>query len=35
VDALAQNAGLQLLEDIAMPANNRVLIWRKMSADEG
>jgi cyclopropane fatty-acyl-phospholipid synthase-like methyltransferase len=29
VDALAQAAGLQLLEDNAMPANNRLLVWRR------
>jgi len=28
VDALAQAAGLQLLADVAMPANNRLLTWR-------
>ena len=28
VDALARNIGLQLLEDAAMPANNRCLAWR-------
>lgn len=29
VDALAVRAGLLLVEDIAMPSNNRCLIWRK------
>lgn len=29
VDALAQSIGLQLLEDCAMPANNRTLVWRR------
>jgi cyclopropane fatty-acyl-phospholipid synthase-like methyltransferase len=29
VDALARNIGLQLLEDAAMPANNRCLVWRR------
>jgi len=29
VNSLAQKAGLELMDDIAMPANNRVLIWRK------
>jgi len=29
VAALAQKAGLQLLDDVAMPANNRMLIWQK------
>ena len=28
VDALAQRAGLRLLHDHAMPANNRCLVWR-------
>jgi Protein of unknown function (DUF938) len=29
VNALAENAGLRLIADIAMPANNRMLIWRR------
>lgn len=29
VDAMAQAAGFSLLEDNAMPANNRLLVWRK------
>jgi len=29
VDALARGIGLQLLADVAMPANNRTLIWRR------
>lgn len=29
VDALAQGADLRLLEDCAMPANNRCLVWQK------
>jgi cyclopropane fatty-acyl-phospholipid synthase-like methyltransferase len=29
VDGLASEAGLQLLEDISMPANNRSLVWKK------
>ena len=29
VNALAKDAGLELLEDNAMPANNRLLVWRK------
>lgn len=29
VDRLARDAGLQLLEDNAMPANNRLLVWRR------
>lgn len=28
VDALARSAGLSLLEDRAMPSNNRCLVWR-------
>lgn len=28
VDALAQAAGFALIEDVAMPANNRCLVWR-------
>ncbi|HEY4531390.1 MAG TPA: DUF938 domain-containing protein [Luteimonas sp.] len=28
VDALARGAGLALVDDIAMPANNRCLVWR-------
>ena len=33
VDALARDAGLVLQDDIAMPANNRCLVWRH--ADTG
>ncbi|MCB1612868.1 MAG: DUF938 domain-containing protein, partial [Xanthomonadales bacterium] len=29
VDALAQAIGLRLLEDRAMPANNRCLVWQR------
>jgi len=29
IDDLARNAGLMLLEDCTMPANNRLLIWRR------
>ena len=29
VDALAQQAGLQLVEDHTMPANNQCIVWRK------
>lgn len=32
VDALAAAAGLTLLEDRAMPANNRCIIWQRSSA---
>ncbi len=28
LDGLAREAGLQLLQDIEMPANNRTLIWQ-------
>jgi cyclopropane fatty-acyl-phospholipid synthase-like methyltransferase len=31
VDALAREQGLVLQQDIAMPANNRTLIWRRMN----
>lgn len=29
VDALARAQGLHLLQDVAMPANNRTLVWRR------
>lgn len=29
VDALARGAGLALARDVAMPANNRTLVWRR------
>ncbi|WP_368562899.1 DUF938 domain-containing protein [Pseudoxanthomonas sp. UTMC 1351] len=29
VDTLARNIDLQLIEDVAMPANNRCLVWRR------
>lgn len=29
VDALARTIGLQLVADVAMPANNRCLVWRR------
>ena len=29
VDALARGIGLQLVDDIAMPANNRCLVWHR------
>jgi len=32
VDALARGIGLRLLDDVAMPANNRCLVWRRDSA---
>lgn len=34
VHALAQEAGLLLLEDRAMPSNNRCLVWQLMSSVE-
>lgn len=30
INQLAQERGLQLLEDVAMPANNRTLVWRRV-----
>jgi SAM-dependent methyltransferase len=34
VDALAQAIGLRLVADVAMPANNRCVVWRRgMAAD--
>ena len=35
VDALARGIGLRLLADVAMPANNRCLAWRRGSASTG
>ncbi|RZA29440.1 MAG: DUF938 domain-containing protein, partial [Lysobacteraceae bacterium] len=32
VDALARAAGLERVADIAMPANNRSLVWRASAA---
>ena len=32
VDALARNAGLALVEDAEMPANNRCVVWRRPRA---
>jgi cyclopropane fatty-acyl-phospholipid synthase-like methyltransferase len=29
VDALARNAGFALIDDVAMPANNRTLVWQR------
>jgi hypothetical protein len=29
VDALARAIGLRLVDDVAMPANNRCLVWRR------
>ena len=33
VDALAKHAGLSLVEDNAMPANNQLLVWRMVKGD--
>ena len=35
VDALASQAGLRLVDDVAMPANNRCLVWRVVSSASG
>ncbi len=29
VDALARDAGFALIDDVAMPANNRTLVWQR------
>jgi hypothetical protein len=29
VDALARAIGFRLVDDVAMPANNRTLVWRR------
>ncbi len=34
VNRIAEQAGLQLIDDIAMPANNRVLIWQRETLSE-
>jgi len=34
VDALANRIGLQLVNDHAMPANNRLLVWRRQAAEK-
>jgi hypothetical protein len=31
LDALAREQGMLLAQDVAMPANNRMLVWRKQS----
>ena len=31
VDALANSAGLRLVDDVAMPANNRCLAWKRLA----
>ena len=31
VDALAREAGFAMIDDVAMPANNRTLIWQRQS----
>lgn len=30
LQSLAEQAGLKLIEDVAMPANNRILVWQKV-----
>ena len=35
VDALAARAGLRLVEDCAMPSNNRCLVWRRAPVGSG
>jgi SAM-dependent methyltransferase len=35
LDALAQSAGLTLLADLAMPANNRCIVWEKTEPAPG
>lgn len=35
IDALAGAAGLRLVDDVAMPANNRCLVWRTMEVTFG
>ena len=35
VNGLAEMAGLELVEDRAMPSNNRCLVWHKSGADQG
>lgn len=35
VDALARGCGLQLVEDRAMPSNNRALVWRAGGESQG
>lgn len=35
VDALACRHGLQLVDDVAMPANNRCLVWVRAASDAG
>ncbi len=34
LNALAAQQGLQFEEDIEMPVNNRILVWRKQSSTE-
>jgi len=33
IDALATRAGMELVEDNPMPANNRLLVWRRRTRD--
>jgi len=32
INQLAVNQGLVLMQEIAMPANNRTLVWQKVDA---
>lgn len=34
INTLAEQAGLEFLEDNAMPANNRLLVWRKTGGSQ-
>jgi cyclopropane fatty-acyl-phospholipid synthase-like methyltransferase len=34
IDQLAVQSGLQLLQDYAMPANNRILCWQKIAGED-
>jgi hypothetical protein len=31
VDALARKAGFALIDDVAMPANNRTIVWQRQA----
>jgi hypothetical protein len=35
VDSLARSRGFALMHDFAMPANNRTLVWRRLSENAG
>ncbi len=34
LQSLAESVGMQLLEVVEMPANNKILVWQKVSANE-